>query len=347
MLPPDLIGEVRAHTSLSAIIGRDVKLKRAGRELKGCCPFHSERTPSFHVNDAKGLYHCFGCGASGDAVAYVMHRHGLPFADAVRMLAGEAGLTIPEGDTKITTRQASPKIAAPLPDEPDADAEEVASTRRKREIALRIWAQAVQPEGTPVEAYLHGRGVALPETCARVLRYHPQCPNGTDVMPAMVALIRDPETDEPLGIHRTFLTLNGKRALGSDGGKLAKKMLGTGRGVVMLSPGLGLNGEGPGEFLAIAEGIETALHGLRRWPHIPVWCAMNAGGVAAFPVLRGIEHITIYADNDASGAGMNAARACARRWAAAGRHGAILLPNETGQDFADLGELTDALQEDR
>ena len=95
-LPPDFLDDLRARTGLAAVVGRRVKLTRAGREMKGCCPFHNEKSPSFYVNEDKGFYHCFGCGAHGDAIRFVMEQDGLPFMDAVKALAAEAGLTVPE-----------------------------------------------------------------------------------------------------------------------------------------------------------------------------------------------------------------------------------------------------------
>lgn len=95
-LPPDFLDDLRARVGLAAVVGRRVKLTRAGRELKGCCPFHNEKTPSFYVNEDKGFYHCFGCGAHGDAIRFVMEQDGLPFMDAVKSLAAEVGLAVPE-----------------------------------------------------------------------------------------------------------------------------------------------------------------------------------------------------------------------------------------------------------
>jgi DNA primase len=95
-LPPDFLDELRARVGLAAVVGRRVKLTRAGREMKGCCPFHNEKTPSFYVNEDKGFYHCFGCGAHGDAIGFVMAQDGLTFMDAVKSLAAEAGMTVPE-----------------------------------------------------------------------------------------------------------------------------------------------------------------------------------------------------------------------------------------------------------
>ena len=94
-LTPAFLDELRARTPLSALIGKTVKLTRAGREMKGCCPFHQEKTPSFYVNDDKGFYHCFGCSAHGDAIRWMTDQQGLPFMDAVKELAAVAGLEVP------------------------------------------------------------------------------------------------------------------------------------------------------------------------------------------------------------------------------------------------------------
>jgi DNA primase len=81
---------------LSEIIGRRVRLTRAGREFKGCCPFHNEKTASFTVNDEKQFYHCFGCGAHGDAIDFVMQHDNRNFIEALKLLAEEAGMEVPE-----------------------------------------------------------------------------------------------------------------------------------------------------------------------------------------------------------------------------------------------------------
>ncbi|WP_310496398.1 CHC2 zinc finger domain-containing protein, partial [Sandarakinorhabdus sp.] len=86
-LSPAFLDELRARVPLQPIVGRRVKLARAGREWKGCCPFHNEKTPSFYVNDDKGFYHCFGCGAHGDVIRFLTDAEGLPFMDAVKQLA--------------------------------------------------------------------------------------------------------------------------------------------------------------------------------------------------------------------------------------------------------------------
>jgi DNA primase len=86
-LTPQWLDELRARTTLSTLIGKSVKVQKAGREYKACCPFHNEKTPSFTINDEKGFYHCFGCGAHGDAIRWMTDQRGLPFMEAVKELA--------------------------------------------------------------------------------------------------------------------------------------------------------------------------------------------------------------------------------------------------------------------
>ncbi len=90
------LDELRSRLSVADVVGEKVKLVRKGREYIGLCPFHNEKTPSFTVNEAKGFYHCFGCGAHGDIVRFEMDANGLPFMDAVQKLAHKAGLAMPQ-----------------------------------------------------------------------------------------------------------------------------------------------------------------------------------------------------------------------------------------------------------
>jgi len=99
-LSPQWLDELRTRTTLSSVIMPSVKLIRAGREWKACCPFHNEKTPSFTVNDDKGFYHCFGCGAHGDAIRFLTDNRGMPFMDAVKELAGKAGMDVPAPDPR-------------------------------------------------------------------------------------------------------------------------------------------------------------------------------------------------------------------------------------------------------
>lgn len=103
-LTPAFLDELRARTLLSGLIGKTVKLQKAGREFRACCPFHNEKTPSFYVNDDKGFYHCFGCGAHGDAIRWMTDQRGLPFIDAVKELVAAAGMEMPEQDRRSAER---------------------------------------------------------------------------------------------------------------------------------------------------------------------------------------------------------------------------------------------------
>ncbi|MBE5072767.1 DNA primase [Erythrobacteraceae bacterium E2-1 Yellow Sea] len=103
-LSPQWLDELRARVTLSSVIMRTTKLQRAGREWKACCPFHNEKSPSFTVNDEKGFYHCFGCGAHGDVIRWMTDQRGLQFMDAVKELAEQAGMEVPRPDPREAKR---------------------------------------------------------------------------------------------------------------------------------------------------------------------------------------------------------------------------------------------------
>jgi DNA primase len=95
-IPPQFIEELRNRLSIASVVGRRVRLQKRGRDHVGLCPFHNEKSPSFTVSEDKGFFHCFGCGAHGDVVGFVMRSEGLAFPEAVERLAGEAGLAVPQ-----------------------------------------------------------------------------------------------------------------------------------------------------------------------------------------------------------------------------------------------------------
>ena len=140
-LPPGFLDELRARTPLAAVIGRRVRLAKSGRQWRGCCPFHGEKTPSFYVYDDH--FHCFGCGVHGDAISFVMQSQGASFPEAVEQLATEAGLEVPKSTPAA------------------AEAE-----RRRHDLhsVLEAAASAYQrrlrlPEGRAALDYLRGRGL--------------------------------------------------------------------------------------------------------------------------------------------------------------------------------------------
>jgi DNA primase len=140
-LSPNFLDELRARTPIAAVIGRSVRLSRSGREQKGCCPFHGEKTPSFYVYDDH--FHCFGCGEHGDVISFVMKSTGASFPDAVEQLAREAGLEVPK---------ASPQAA-------EADSRR-ASLIEVMEAAAAVYSELLyKPEGAAALSYLRKRGL--------------------------------------------------------------------------------------------------------------------------------------------------------------------------------------------
>ena len=97
-ITPQWKDELRTRVTLSTVVQRTTKLTKAGREWKACCPFHNENTPSFYVNDEKQFYHCFGCGAHGDVITWMIEQRGFSFMDAIKELAEEAGMEVPAPD---------------------------------------------------------------------------------------------------------------------------------------------------------------------------------------------------------------------------------------------------------
>ncbi len=156
--PPDFLDDLRSRLPLSAVVGRRVRLLRAGREFKACCPFHQEKTPSFTLNDQKGFFHCFGCGAHGDIVGFVMRHDNLSFVEAVERLAGEAGVAVPQPTPQARARYDHEKTLYAAVD------------------AASVWFQA-QLRGTSAGRqaweYLVGRGLDAETIASFQLGYAP------------------------------------------------------------------------------------------------------------------------------------------------------------------------------
>jgi hypothetical protein len=255
-----------------------------------------------------GLWSDFAGGPAGDAldlIAHVFFRGEI--WPAYTWALAWLGIT---GDAPA----ASPRQGA-LPREMAAKPR--SSGRERTESARRLWMEA-GPPGEIVEAYFQSRNLTSPDG-VDCLRYHPSCPLGPGQrFPVMIALMVDPVTNEPCGIHRTPLLPDGK---GRPAG-IEKKMMGN-AGIVRLSDEGYDNGR-----LGIAEGIETALSVIQGAAWRPVWATCSAGGIERFPVLRGIDCLTIFADHDLAGIG--AAQSCANRWIDAGREAKIIAPKRHG-----------------
>ena len=139
LIPQDFIDDLVARADIIEVIGRRVQLKKAGREFKACCPFHEEKTPSFTVSPSKGFYHCFGCGAHGTAVGFLMEFDHMSFVEAIESLASSMGVDVPRNES----------------DRPARRYDELFDLMSKVE---RFWQQGLRENQTAVD-YLKDRGI--------------------------------------------------------------------------------------------------------------------------------------------------------------------------------------------
>lgn len=140
----DLVAEVIAANDIVDLVSGYVRLKRSGSGYMGCCPFHREKTPSFHVSPDKQLYHCFGCGAGGSALQFVMNAEGLEFKDALLFLAQRAGITLPEDGVNQTDTHKKKQRMYDI----------------NREAAIFFRKQLLAPAGAQAREYLLKRGLS-------------------------------------------------------------------------------------------------------------------------------------------------------------------------------------------
>jgi len=139
---PAVLDEVRAGIDIVELVGRFVNLRKAGTNWKGLCPFHSEKTPSFMVNPAKGIFHCFGCGVGGDAFGFLMRQDKLSFPEAVRALARQAGVTLPDDRERLPGESGREELL------------------RVMELAARFYEETLwKPSGERARRYLDERGI--------------------------------------------------------------------------------------------------------------------------------------------------------------------------------------------
>jgi hypothetical protein len=194
--------------------------------------------------------------------------------------------------------------------------------------ASRIWREAISARSTLVELYLNeSRRLELPgDIDGRVVRFHAACPWGEGIRhPAMITAFRSIVDDSLQAIHRTALTPNGQ--------KIGRKMLGPVAGAaIKIDADIDVE-----QGLSICEGFETGL-AARVLGFRPVWALGSAGAIGAFPVLAGVDALTIMGETDKNGTNEANALACARRWRSAGQEAEIVFPNVDG-DFNDLVQL--------
>jgi putative DNA primase/helicase len=274
---------------------------RTGGQFLATCPCHLDRSPSLAIRDGQ-LGPLLFCHA------------GCSTRDVIDELRGRGLWDTPTRAAKTFRR---PEVVSKSND---------ALARRRIGFVRHIWRESYDPRGTLAERYLNSRELELNEDLAlRVLRFHPACWWGkSEKLPCLVAAF-EPITlsgqDEVL--PQAILRI----ALSPDGTKIGKKMLGPVTGAAIKLDANVTAG------LHLAEGLETALAARSRQHWRPMWCTGAAGFIARFPVLAGIECLTIAADHDH--AGLGAAQACAERWQATGCEVFIRWPKGLGHDYAD------------
>ncbi len=271
------------------------------------CVCHDDKSPSLSIADGKDgrlLVHCFANCEPLDILAELRRR----------------GLL---DDDREYDRHHDRPARRPRPVPPQAIDDSWRS----------IWRETVELSRSPAEAYLLNRLGRLPGDLAD-LRFHPRCPRGRDRLPALVALMRAAEnspkleSNRPTGIHRTFLARCPDDSWGKANVEPVKMMLGTAAGsVIKLSAD-----EDVTLGLGICEGVEDGIAILNgEWA--PVWCCMSASNMAAFPILNGVEALTVFCDADSPG--LKAAHAVVERWRAAGKEAEIAPPPDGTKDFAE------------
>lgn len=181
-LPQQFMDELRRRVSLSSVIGKRVKLISRGNRMIGLCPFHQEKTPSFHVRDEDGYYHCFGCGVSGDAISFLREQESMTFIDAIHHLAEMAGMTVPE------QQKLSPE-----------EREQRNSMAQMLEDAARFFEQALHKDtAIHAKSYLEKRQVSLASQTRYRIGYAP----ASGLLPFLEELGYKPEDIIAAGLVR-------------------------------------------------------------------------------------------------------------------------------------------------
>ena len=253
-------------------------------------------------------------GTGGDLIDLIKQVRGVTFREAIAFAERIIG-SVPDLETSpapiIRVRRAYVDL----------------NGHRRR--ASELWQEAVPIVDTAAMRYLATRGiVALPVGVdGAVLRFHPACPFGDVRLPCMLAIMHDIRNNEPRAIYRTALTPTaekiGRMALGPKTSAAVKLSL----------------DEDVTQGLAIGEGVETVLSGMELG-FCPAWAVGDAAAVENFPVISGIDVLSILVDNDASGRGQSAALECSARWTQAGREVFRVIPDRCGDDMNEIARGT-------
>jgi hypothetical protein len=288
---------------------RGIKLRRSGREWIGACPRHGGKD-RFSINPQKQVFNCRG-SEGGGVIDLVMHLDGCDFVRAVAALTGQRAERCHQASTSAEITRQIGRGRASTPDAPLVSQDNL-------DLADAIW-RHTQPLPAEAIAYFNKRNIdidAVPEHGG--LRFHPrhQC---------IVGRFTTATGNIPRGIWRRPLTGEKPKSLGPMAGC-----------VIRLWPD-----EAVALGLVLGEGVETTLAAATLITHRgtllqPAWAACSAGNMESFPVLAGIEALTLLVDNDANNVGQKAAAACCARWTAAGREVTRFTPKHAGDDFNDI-----------
>lgn len=296
------LADVRDRVKISEVIGRDVTWAKKSRPSIGdywaCCPFHSESGASFHVVDKKGFYKCFACDVSGDHFKYLRERSGMSFHEAVREVAGMAGMSLP--DARPPTPEEKAAFAARQKEREAAKAKQERDAARQQERRIKsvkqIWQETVAFAGSPAQAYLEYRCSGLSTFVdASVIRCHMdldvpvEAGLGARRSPALVARLQN-ASGAGVAIWRIYINADGTPLLDADGRKI-KMGLGPSAGAAVRMGGLA-------KHIGGAEGIETALAVRALGVTTPVWPMLSTGGLIGFQFPEGVERFTYFPDPD-------------------------------------------------
>src|SRR6185369_8459243 len=187
MIPEEKVREVAERLSILEVVSDYVQLRRAGANYTGLCPFHAEKTPSFNVNPAREIFHCFGCGAGGNAFSFIMKIEGLSFPEAVKMLARKAGVEIEDRQLTVAEKQAQ---------------SERLTFQQINDLAVGYFRSTLEqkPEGAVARAYLEKRAATGEIAEAYRLGFAPDRRDG--LVQHLKANRIDLETAQKLGIIR-------------------------------------------------------------------------------------------------------------------------------------------------
>jgi DNA primase len=263
---------IRSRTSITAIASRFTQLRRTGEEMKGLCPLHEENTASFFVNETKGTFFCFGCGAGGDVIELYRSLHGVGFLDACTDLIAFTPLVSPGEEPQFDRRALR----------------EMSVDRARDE-----WHRAGPIAGTPAQTYLESRGVGhdVPVSIrfGMVPRYWRDDGHEGPRQPAMIAAAQD-VSGRIVGIQRTFLDADGRKWTKGE----ARLSLGRMRGSA-----LRLGPARPKIMLACA--VEDALSLRLMFPGATVWSAFGDANMPFVRLPKEVAHVVLCGDADESG----------------------------------------------